>query len=240
VLTFKGTSSGQKTTLDAFLKNFCQSKPGVPPAAGTIYREMISQPGVYWVLNTPFADIIGLYSNVAEGPGYISSSLTGQKQKTWLTKTLAAIQKSRTKGTRKALILAVHHPPYSNGGHASSADMLKDIDDSCTQSGIMPDAVLAGHAHNYQRYTRFLTFNGASLEIPFIVAGTGGHNTSAASPATGVKTGDHTFIKSLTGYGYLTVTASDGLLTIEFTQVTATQKKSFDKVSVNLKTNKVQ
>ncbi|MBI1806500.1 MAG: metallophosphoesterase [Ignavibacteria bacterium] len=235
---FDGTSSGQKNTLDAFRKNFCPPKPSIPPAAGTIYREMVSQPGVYWLLNAPFVDIVALYSNVAEGPGYIAGKNIGQKQKGWLIKTLTAIQKERDKGNRKALLIVVHHPPFSNGGHASSTDMLKDIDDACKQSSIMSDAVLAAHAHDYQRYTRFVSPGGKKMEIPFIVAGSGGRGLSPhVGQANGKKDGDHTYDKSLRGYGYLTVTVTDRLLTISFTQVDKGLKKPFDKVVVDLKTN---
>ncbi|HEX4850902.1 MAG TPA: metallophosphoesterase family protein, partial [Puia sp.] len=50
--------TGQANSLDAFQENFCQSQTGVPPAAKTIYREMISQPAVYWYLDAPFVDIV--------------------------------------------------------------------------------------------------------------------------------------------------------------------------------------
>jgi hypothetical protein len=54
--------------------------------------------------------------------------------------------------------------------------MLTDIDNACTQAGILPDLVLSGHAHIYERYTRFLGTN----QIPFLVIGTGGYfNLSA-------------------------------------------------------------
>jgi hypothetical protein len=71
---------------------------------------MVSQPGAYWYLDAPFADIIGLYSNIGEGPGFISIPTTGGiKQTEWLTTTLTSIHKKRTAATRKALIIAVHH-----------------------------------------------------------------------------------------------------------------------------------
>ena len=153
---YDGTSTGQKVTLGAFQENFCQPKTGVPPAAGTIYREMISQPAVYWYLNAPFIDIIGLYSNVAENPGYISAPSIGNTQKDWLTKTLTNIKAGRVAGKRKALLIATHHPPLSTGSHSSSTEMLIDIDDSCTKANIMPDACLSAHSHNIQCYTRYL------------------------------------------------------------------------------------
>ena len=33
----------------------------------------MTQPGVYFILDAPFVSIIGLYTNVLEGPGVISS-----------------------------------------------------------------------------------------------------------------------------------------------------------------------
>jgi hypothetical protein len=239
IFKYDGTSTGQKKTLQAFWKNFCQPKEGVPPAAGTIYREMISQPGVYWWLNAPLVDIVGLYSNVAEGPGYIANKTIGQKQKIWFSNTLSAIKKERDKGARKALLISVHHPPFSSGGHESSSDMLKDFDECFNKSGLLPDAVLAAHAHNYQRYTRFVSEGGKELEIPYIVAGTGGRGLSQTlKAADNLRTGDHIYAKSLLDYGYLTVTITATVLTIDFTRVQQGKGKySFDKVAVDLKTN---
>jgi hypothetical protein len=237
-----GTSSGQTSTLGAFQKNFCQPKPGVPPAAGTIFREMISQPAVYWWLNAPFVDIIGLYSNVAENPGFIAAPEIGQRQKDWLVKTLTTIQKDRQKGNKKALIIAVHHPPITgSGGHASSTEMLADMDDACNKSGMMPDAVLAAHAHNYQRFTRFVSFNGRKLQIPFVVCGSGGRGIGKVFNADGKKTGDHIFNTSIMDYGYLMIFVTQKLLTIQFNQVDNTGKKKLsDNVIIDLTANTVK
>jgi hypothetical protein len=240
---YDGTSTGQSVTLEAFQKNFCQAKTGVPPAAGTIYREMISQPAVYWYLNTPFVDIIGLYSNMAENPGYISAPSIGNKQKDWLTKTLKSISAARAAGSKKALLIATHHPPFSTGAHSSSTEMLIDIDDCCTQASIMPDAFLSAHAHNLQCYTRYITFGGKNIQIPFIVCGGGGRQIQQVPAATGSKVTDqttlksyHTFDKSLYGYSYLTVTASLGKLTIQVFEVNNSGAKSlFNTINVKLK-----
>jgi hypothetical protein len=231
-----GSSSGQTTTLEAFQRNFCQSLPGVPPAAGTIYREMISQPAVYFVLNAPFVDIIGLYSNVAENPGYISGPDIGSAQKDWLVTTLGSIQNSRKKGVSKALIIAVHHPPIAAaGGHSSSTEMLADIDDACNKAGIMPDAVLAAHAHNYQRFTRTVSFQTKKMQVPFIVCGSGGRGIVSVAKADGKPNGDHVYNKSLMDYGYLLITVTPKLLTIQFNQVDKNGgKKIFDTVTVDL------
>jgi hypothetical protein len=54
--------------------------------------------------------------------------------------------------------------------------MLVDIDTICKNVGVYPHAVISGHAHNYQRYTRKLQFNGRSYSVPFVICGDGGHN----------------------------------------------------------------
>ncbi len=235
------------TTLKAFQANFCAASQTVPPIAGTIFRQTMNQPGVYWQLNAPFVDIVGLYSNAAENPGFISGTIPGQAQKTWLLQTLKAIATQRQAGPRKALVLATHHPPFTAGGHSPSTQMLADIDSACTQTKVMPDLYLSGHAHSYQRYTRELNFNGMALQIPYIVAGTGGINDQAIVAGNGVKTGDHIFVKSLQGYGYLLIKAqadahgNAATLTATMFQVNTTtkQKSQYDQVTVNLAANTV-
>ncbi|HEY8733489.1 MAG TPA: metallophosphoesterase, partial [Puia sp.] len=238
---FDGTSTGQKTTLDAFQRNFCQPKPGVPPDAGTIYREMISQPGVYWLLDAPFVDIIGLYSNIGEGPGFISGKSIGQNQKNWFIKTLTTIRTQRSKADRKALIVAVHHPPFSNGGHSGSTLMLADMDDSFKQADIQPDAVLAAHAHNYQRFTRNIKYKNENWQVPYYVVGTGGRGLTPLEIASGQITGDHSYDGSLQGFGYLTVIASSQYIKFSFTEVANNgARKPYDKVvTVDLQTHQI-
>jgi hypothetical protein len=235
------------TTLKAFQANFCAASQTVPPIAGTIFRQTMNQPGVYWWLSAPFVDIVGLYSNAAENPGFISGKIPGPAQKTWLIQTLKAIVAQRQAGPRKALVLATHHPPFSSGGHSGSTQMLADIDSACTQARIMPDMFLSGHAHSYQRYTRELNFNGKALQIAYLVAGVGGINDQAIVPGNGVKTGDHIFVKSLKGYGYLLIDAqadaqgnATTLTSTMFQVDTTTKRKSqYDQVTVNLATNTV-
>jgi hypothetical protein len=195
---------------------------------------------VYWLLDTPFVQIVGLYSNAAENPGFISGTIPGQAQKTWLSKTLQAISVQRKAGARKALVFATHHPPFTAGGHSPSTEMLADIDGVCQQAGVMPDMFLSGHAHSYQRYTRELTFDGRPLQIPHIVAGTGGINDQAVPQATGQKTGDHTFVRSMKGYGYLLIEVSNSNLTTTMFAVdqTTKAKTTYDKVTVDLTTNR--
>jgi len=238
---FDGKSTGQTETLQEFKRNFVQPAPSVPAAAGSIYRQMVSQPGVYWLLNAPFVDIVGLYSNVAENPGFLSGTSIGTKQTDWFARTLNGIATARQNGTRKALFLAVHHPPFSGGSHASSTEMLAEIDRICQASGIMPDVVLAAHSHDYQAYTRFITFQGREMQIPFLVAGGGGRGLSPhVAKATGARTGDHSFDKSLRDYGYLKVTVTSSTVTLTFNQVAKDVKVTqFDQLKVDLATSKV-
>jgi hypothetical protein len=239
---FDGRPTGQSKTLEAFQKNFCQTGANSIITSGTVLRHMVSQPGVYWRLKTALVDIVGLYSNMAENPGYIQAESIGTAQKRWLTKTLTKIKSERDHGPRKALIIAVHHPPISNGSHSSSVEMLADIDDSCAQSQISPDVVLAAHAHDYQRFTRFVPFAGVNMEVPYLVVGSGGRGLSTQlAVARGQREGDHRYDKSLRGYGYLRVAVSLQTVKMEFFQVDPNngRKTSFDQVAVNLATNKL-
>jgi len=242
--TFAGTDP---KPLGAFLANFCAPKAVVAPQASAagIFRETMTQPSVYWMLDAPFLQIIGLYSNIAEGPGDLEGAGGDQQQIVWLTSTLKAIAASRKGGNRKALIIGVHHPPFSQGGHSGSPLMLQQVDQSCKAAGIGPDALLAGHSHTYQRYTRTMSFAGKQAQVPYLVAGCGGHNDQAVGVASGQTTGDHTFVKSTRGYGYLDIVVDSEHLQIDFhlvlgpAGVPGAPQKSFDSVKVNLATGKL-
>ncbi len=238
-------STGQTKTLEAFMANFCQPTTGVPSAAGTIYREMVSQPGVYFWLQCPFVDIIGLYSNMAENPGYITAPAEGNPGNTamqtdWLAQTLTQIATSRQAGARKALVVAVHHPPFSTGVHSSSTEMLAEIDICCNQAGVIPDAFLTAHSHNYQRYTRYINFGGKNMQIPFFVCGCGGRKIQPVIQATGERTDDHSYDKSISAYGYLKLTVNSQNINIQFIEVTqGGAKQIFDNVTIELATNQI-
>jgi len=206
-------------TLRAFLANFCAASQKVPAIAGTIFRETMNQPGVYWLLRAPFVDVIGLYSNSAENPGFIESPSIGTAQSTWLQSTLAMIAAERKQQQRKALVIATHHPPYTSGGHSPSPDMLADIDKACAAADVGPDLFLSGHAHSYQRYTRFVQQGGKEAQIPYIVAGTGGVGEQAVDKPTKKRVGDVRFDNALKGYGYLSVTVSASTIVTTFTEV---------------------
>ncbi|HKW29522.1 MAG TPA: metallophosphoesterase [Verrucomicrobiae bacterium] len=207
-------------TLQAFLRNFCAAAPGPSPDAGGLVRSVMTQPGVYFTLDAPFVSIIGLYSNVLEGPGVISSE--GGKypvpdgQLNFLAAELVRLKPLRQAGER-AVILAVHHPPLSVDGKSGGTKGLSDdIDTACQRAGLWPDAVLSGHAHLYQRFTRQV--NGR--HIPYVVSGSGGFAATPPRPGVPpapVTVGDVTLVKDpVVAFGYLTVTTDAKMLTITF------------------------
>lgn len=217
-----------------FQKYFCAPSQAVPSVANSIFRQTMNQPGVFWCLEAPFVQVIGLYSNAAENPGFISGPTIGTKQKDWLVSTLKSLKKSRDAGTRKALLFGTHHPPYSSGGHSGSTQMLNDIQDACDQAGIMPDAFFSGHAHSIQRYTRTVQFGGQNLKIPFIVSGCGGHGDQRVSASVGVTEGDHTYEFAYQGWGYTKAEITRDSLTITSYGVDWGSVKEVDRVTLEL------
>jgi hypothetical protein len=178
------------TPLETFMRNFCAPQPMLTAEAGSLHRTAMTQPGVYFTLDAPFVRIIGLFSNALEDPGVISGkapfgAAVPNFQLDYLQAQLARIKNEKYQG---AVILAVHHPPFSfstqdhgstaSGNHGSSIEMLGEIDTICKQEGVYPHAVLSGHAHNYQRYIRSIHFGSSDYEVPFVVCGDSGHNVN--------------------------------------------------------------
>ncbi len=179
-------------SLSAFLENFCASTFTHSPDAVGISRTTMIQPGVYYTLEAPFVRILGIYSNMLENPGVISSTVDpSSKQPKFpnlpdaqLTYLEAALTRIKTEKFAGAVLLAVHHPPYAFGKHSGSMVMLKEIDAICQKVGVWPHAFLSGHAHNFQRFTRDID----GREIPFYVIGNGGHGLGALSRGTTIRT----------------------------------------------------
>jgi hypothetical protein len=120
--------------------------------------------------------------------------------------------------------------------------MLADIDSACKAAGVWPHAVFAGHAHNYQRYTRFV--NG--YETPYIVAGCGGHAPLSAIRGTfrtPYKIDSTLTLESYddTDYGYLRVVVNTQTMRIEFHPEAdgAVTKTPDDVVTVDLATRTI-
>ncbi len=228
------------TTLEAYLRNFCTATPAQSPDAGGLSRTTMIQPAVYYTFDAPFVRILGLYSNVLEDPGVISDQggtypTLDQRQITFLT---TALQRVKSENYAGALIVAMHHPPYTGGSdHGGSPLMLQDIDNACTAAGVWPHAVLSGHAHNYQRYTR--TVN--SYQIPYVVAGCGGHSPLSklrSTVRTPYKIDDTLTLQSYddTDYGYLRIVVNATTMTLEFHPQSdgGTTKTPDDDVTINL------
>jgi hypothetical protein len=229
-------------TLDAFLRNMCSATPVVSPDAGGLVRTTMIAPGVYFTFDAPFVRILGVYSNVLEDPGVISdengtNTVLDQRQVAFLT---AALERIVTEKYAGAVIIAVHHPPFTGGSvHGGSPQMLADIDSACTTAGFWPHAVFSGHSHNYQRYTR--TVN--NIQTPYLIAGCGGHSPLSVMRGTyrtPYKIDDTLTLNSYddTDYGYLRVVVNAQTLTIEFHPESdgGVTKTPNDTVTVNLAT----
>jgi len=165
-----------KYSLEPFISNFCSKTPSKDPSAKGFARTTMTQPGAYFTLNAPFLKIIGLYSNTSESTGVISDPTAGAAQLQFLQSQLAAAAAQRVqKGTDPfALVITVHHPPFTiSKSHFPSPGMLAQIDQACVAANMWPDIVLSGHAHLYERYTRTMKADGR--QIPYVVAGNGGY-----------------------------------------------------------------
>jgi 3',5'-cyclic AMP phosphodiesterase CpdA len=151
---------GGEASLAAFMDNFCAATAEHMPEAQDVPREAMTQPNVYWTLEAPFVWIVGLYTNVPEG-GQLDDD-----QIAWLHSELASVPAD------VALLVTMHHPIYSmDQFHGGSAYMGGLLDAAVAASGRTPDAVLTGHVHNYQRFTRAME----GRELPYIVSGAGGY-----------------------------------------------------------------
>ena len=268
------TPAGEEP-LRTFARNFCAEQPTVTPEAGSLHRTAMTQPGVYFALDAPFVRIIGLFSNALEDPGVISSGKgkwpnVPDYQLEFLTAQLQQIKKEKYAG---AVLLATHHPPFSyspapkdtgsGGNHSSSIEMLREIDTICKTVGVYPHAFLSGHAHNYQRFARTISFGGKDFEVPFIVCGDGGHNVNllvrgkkgqpSQEPPYGIPVSylDVKPVVSSHGvilkhyddqnYGYLRITVDKKNLRIGFQQVggTSVLQSRVDLVTVDLASHTV-
>lgn len=258
--------------LNIFSRNFCSPSPAITQEAGSLHRTAMTQPGVYFALDAPFVRIIGLFSNSLEDPGLISS------QKNQVTKwpgvpdvqlafLTAQLQNIKAQNYAGAVLIAVHHPPFSyapapaaggaGGTHLGNTLMLREIDAICQAQGVYPHAFISGHAHNYQRYTRTLTFGGNNYGVPFVVAGDGGYNVKslvqARAGVTPPPPNPGTLVDYLdpnpvvqaasltidgadqTNYGYLRIVANSTQLRIEFHPLSAaTPPPNMDSVVVDL------
>ncbi len=239
-------------SLAAFEDNFCADpKDGfvVRPEAGGLSRTAQIQPGVYFTFDAPFVRILVFYSNTLEDPGVIADKSIGNAQLDFLR---AALQRVKAEKFSGALLFAHHHPPYAIGSqHSSSTEMRQQMDEICAKEGVWPHAVLAGHAHNYQRFTRL---RADGTQIPYVISGNGGHNVQKIGPKGGpplrtpqiirpkAASDDQVTFENYddTDYGYLRIIVDPGQLRIEYHPASDGDqaKTPDDHVTVDLKTRK--
>ncbi len=154
----KGDQPDNEPSLNGFMLNFCAKDSD----NAFKHRTPMDQPHCYWVLTSPFTRIIGLYSNV---DGSLDRE-GDQTQWEWL------VARLKEAPADKWLLLAIHHPCFSlDSAHGGYEDTLALLDAAFASAERVPDVILSGHVHNYQRFTR--TMNGVS--VPYIVAGAGGY-----------------------------------------------------------------
>lgn len=241
-------------SLEAYERNFCADPAGsfvVAPEAGGLSRTAQIQPGVFFTLDAPFVRMLVVYSNTLEDPGVIADPNIGDSQLRYLQ---AALERTKREGYRGALLFAHHHPPYVIGGqHSSSTQMREDMDKVCKKVGLWPHAVLAGHAHSYQRFTRHRP---DGTVIPYLICGNGGHNvqkirvppdkgTALRTPQVfiaGSATEDSVTFENYddTDYGYLRIIVDPQQLRIEYHPASdgAGSKTPDDYVTIDLATRK--
>lgn len=157
-------SDNDPYSLYGFMENFCDPT-GTPKFK---HRDPMDQPYCYWRLAAPYVQIVGLYSNVDGNLDKDGES----EQYDWFVEQLKAVPRD------KWLIVAAHHPCYSlDSAHGGYPDMLDKLDGAFADSRRVPDAVLSGHVHNLQMFSRRMK----SKSVPYIICGNGGYANNLKS-----------------------------------------------------------
>jgi len=184
----KSSTHQKKSAIDHFLQNFCAESRTKSADNQTDKRLAMAQPYPYWLLETAVAHIIGLATNDINGGQLDDPMGTKNPQYQWLVRTLKDIKQV---ADNKVIFLALHYPPYSGAQNFTErgdpnlgptprrpapAGVLRPLgnilQEAFRESGQYPDVVLSAHAHHYQR----LTYTYAQgWQIPFLIAGCGGH-----------------------------------------------------------------
>ena len=135
--------------------------------------------------------------------------------------------------------------------------MLADLDEAFHKGGVYPDAILSGHSHVYERFTREAPVGKKAMEVPYIVAGNGGHGITPMktkhdrkpiqTPLPGKPTregngtsGDHILQQYFNGFGHLMITVTPRVLTIDLIGTRTETSTPVDSVTVQLAENFVQ
>lgn len=214
ILAIPGNHDGDpeedgEASLQAFVRYFCDAKPELLGEVAEYNRDTMDQPNVFWTLQDELVTIIGLYSNVPSG-GVIHPD-----QQEWLVGELRAAPAGR------ALIVALHHPPYSSDAHHGGSEQMGGLlDEAFAAAGRHPDLVLSGHVHNYQRFTRTI----GDRTLPYVVCGASGyHNLHAMASAAvpGLKVKPDCVLEQFEAkqWGFLRLAVTASQITGEYTGV---------------------
>ena len=231
-------------TLTAFLRNFCADAAAPSPDAGGLVRSTMTQPGVYFTLDAPFVSIVGLYTNVLEGPGVISSQdghypvLSGDAQLDFLKAELKRLAPAR-KAQERAVIIACHHPAClgrrkARRRHAASPTTStpppgRPASGPTQSSPATPTSTSATPARSTA--ARSPTSSPAAAASPR-------HHRKAVCRTPPLTIGEYTLVnKPIVEFGYLTVTVDmskkTGYLTITFNDRTNTRVHDTLKLNLN-------
>jgi acid phosphatase type 7 len=215
IVAFPGNHDGDPlpgdTSLAGFMANFCDKQPSIPAADPQFEygRNTQTLPYPEWTLELEAVTIIAVYSNVPSG-GHLEP-----QQVTRLT------QELKGANTGKPVIVGLHHPPYSIDAHHGGSQHMSDaLDQAFKDSGRVPDLVLSGHVHDYQRFTRTI----GGKKVPYIVSGNGGYHNlhqlaTGAAPGEQL-TADVTFeFGDASQYGFLKLTVQGGNINGEYVGV---------------------
>jgi hypothetical protein len=191
------TGSTADSEIAHFEQNMCGTAGTVSPdnKADTARTES-TLPYPYWRLDTPLAWIIGLYTNVSNGgvldnPTQYKDPKDGPQYQ-WLVEQLSYCKTQNASGTSRAILLALHYPPYNgtldfqqrgnptfgnDNAYPNAVPIGMVLQEAFAKSGQIPDAIFSAHAHLYQRMT--LSYNDSHgkpvQQVPCFVVGCGGH-----------------------------------------------------------------
>jgi acid phosphatase type 7 len=234
-----GPVDPKKVPLDGWVQNFMSKDSSLLGSLKTSSgRTQMDLPNVYWTFTTPLATFVGLFSNVSETEAEIH-----QDQIDWFKNELKAAK------TDVALIVAIHHPPFSGDiDHSGSTQAYKVLFDSFKSTGRYPDMILSGHVHTYQRFTTVVQGPKGSLQIPCIVAGNGGytklgklHKIGGAYPRVPLQLGNGLTLEQYDqdNFGFLRLEISKSQIvgtcyTAQYTPGAAPDTKTVERFAVDL------
>jgi 3',5'-cyclic AMP phosphodiesterase CpdA len=212
IIAFPGNHDGDPqtgdTSLSGFMANFCDPAPGIPVEDPQLEfgRHTQTLPYCEWTLELAAATFIAVYDNVPEG---------GTLEPQQITRLTQELKDARAD---KPVIVGLHHPPYSiDAHHGGSTKMGDALDSAFKDAGRLPDLVISGHVHNYQRFTRTI----AGTKVPYIVSGNGGYHNlhqlaAGAAPGQDVAAGVTFEYGDASRYGFLVLSVANGKISGEY------------------------